>query len=111
MEVTAGFRSHHSALQGKHSARSHAVLLRAHLRHAVHHAAAEQCCCAGGRFERGNTMDTCVAVPEIADAALSPSDRAWSLVCAHLWLSAAGLSLGAPRAIPMCRLSAARDLL
>ena len=42
-------------------------------------------------------------------AALPPCDRPRALVRADLWLAAAGLRLGAARAIPMGRLAAARD--
>ena len=78
LEVAAGFRSHHRALEGEHPARgSAAAHLRDHRRHAVDHAAAQHVRPAGERPECRDAVDAVPFVPDVADAALPPSGRAW----------------------------------
>ena len=88
---------------------SAAAHLRDHRGHAVDHAAAEQRSAAGERPECRDALDTVVVLADVAAAALPPCDRACALVRALLWLAAAGLRLGAARAISLGRLAAARD--
>ncbi len=63
----------------------------------------------GSGLSVGDAWDTDVVLPHVTDAALPPGDRSWSLVCAHLRLAAAGLSLGAARAVSVGVLAAVRD--
>ena len=65
---------------------------------------------AGERSECRDAVDAVAVVPDVADAALPPGDRACALVRANLRLAAAGLGLGAARGVSVGRLTAARDL-
>src|SRR3989440_567025 len=110
LEVAAGFRSHHRAFEGEHSARCSATAhLHDHRCHAVDHAAAELRSAAGERSERREAMDTVVVRADVAAAALPPYDRTCALACANLRVAAAGFRLGAARGISMGGLTAARD--
>ena len=79
-----------------HSAPAH---LRDHRCHAIDHAAAEQRSHAGSRPKCRDAMEPFAVVPDVADAAVPPGGHSWALVCAGLLLDAAGLRLGAARAI------------
>ena len=71
------------------------------------HAAAEHRSPAGERWECRDAVDPVAVVPDAIGAALQP-DRDCALACATLRLAAAGLRLGAARAISMGRVAAAR---
>ena len=74
LEVAAGFRSHHGAVEGEHSARrSAADHLCDHGRHAVDHAAGEQRRTAGKRSECGDPVDELIVPREM-----------WVLLLYHL---------------------------
>src|SRR5438552_2342 len=111
LEVAAGFRSHHRALEADHSPRDSAA---SQLRHqpcdAIHHAPAEQRNTARQQREHRGAMDRGVVLPRVTCAALSPSHGSRSLVRATLWLAADGFSMGTTRAIYMGFLASVRDL-
>src|SRR5450432_234035 len=110
LEVDAGFRSHHRALEGEYPARdSPAAHFCDHGSYPVDHAAAEHRGSGGKRPGRSDAMDPCVVCTDVADAALPPFGDSFTLVCAVLWLAFAGLSLGATRAISVGPLAAACD--
>src|SRR5260370_30505542 len=111
LEVAAGFRSHHCALEADYSARDSATSqFRNQPGNTIHHARAEQRNTGRHRPEHRGAMDRGVVLPRVSRAALSPSHGPRSLVRPTLWLAADGFSMGTARSIHMGFLAALRDL-
>ena len=108
LEIVAGFRSHHRAFEGEHSARGPAAgYFRDNRCHTICHAAVEQRGPADERSGRNN-LDTVQPARAIADITLQ-LDRAGSLARAHLRMASPGFRLGAAGDFSVGGNTAARD--
>src|SRR5262249_29306644 len=87
-----------------------AALLCDHRGYAADHAAVELRSTDGKRPENRDTMDTGVPLPRLAGALLSPYNRAWPLVHAHLRLASVGVSLVSACTIHLGLLTSICDL-
>src|SRR5262249_23033729 len=111
LEIAAGLRPHHGPVKARHSNRGPAAaLLCDHRGYASDHAAVELRSTDGKRPENRDTMDTGVPLPRLAGALLSPYNRAWPLVRAHLRLASVGVSLVSACTIHLGLLTSICDL-
>src|SRR5438094_4904417 len=101
LEIPAGVRSYHAALEGNNSIGSPATgYVRDHRCDAVSHAALDQHTSHNSWHESGVDLDKFQPISAVVHSALRIG-RNCALACADLWLGAARLGLGPARDISL----------